>query len=77
MTLDIEVAGLRLRYGTVTALDDLSCKLPGGRIHGLLGRNGSGTTSPMSSSMTLPKPWHVGQAPNGLLNENSRGCGVS
>ena len=27
--------------------------------------------------MTLPKPWQVGQAPNGLLNENSRGCGSS
>ena len=25
----------------------------------------------------LPKPWHVGQAPNGLLNENRRGCGSS
>ena len=25
----------------------------------------------------LPKPWQVGQAPNGLLNENSRGCGSS
>ena len=36
---------------------------------------GSGTTRSMSSSMMLPKPWQVGQAPNGLLNENSRGCG--
>ena len=25
----------------------------------------------------LPKPWQTGQAPNGLLNENSRGCGTS
>src|SRR5712691_9766562 len=31
----------------------------------------------MSSSMMFPKPWHVGQAPNGLLNEKSRGCGSS
>src|SRR5687768_1348747 len=31
----------------------------------------------MSSSMMLPNPWHVGQAPNGLLNEKSRGCGAS
>ena len=30
-----------------------------------------------SSSMMLPNPWHVGHAPNGLLNENSRGCGTS
>ena len=31
----------------------------------------------MSSSITLPKPWQVAQAPNGLLNEKSRGCGTS
>ena len=27
--------------------------------------------------MMFPKPWQVGQAPNGLLNENRRGCGTS
>ena len=37
----------------------------------------SGTTRSMSSSMMLPKPWQVGQAPNGLLNEKSRGSGAS
>jgi ABC-2 type transport system ATP-binding protein len=48
MTLGIEVRGLQLRYGAVTALDDLSFTLPGGRIYGLLGRNGSGKTSLLS-----------------------------
>jgi ABC-2 type transport system ATP-binding protein len=48
MTLGIEVAGLRLRYRDVTALDDLGFTLPGGRIYGLLGRNGSGKTSLLS-----------------------------
>jgi len=38
---------------------------------------GSGTTRAMSSSMMLPKPWQSGHAPNGLLKENSRGCGNS
>ena len=38
---------------------------------------GSGTTRFRSSSMTLPNPWQVGHAPNGLLNENSRGSGAS
>ena len=38
---------------------------------------GSGTTKSISSSTILPKPWHSGQAPNGLLNENNRGCGIS
>src|SRR5436189_5710344 len=37
----------------------------------------SGTTRSMSSSMMLPNPWHVGHAPNGLLNENNLGCGSS
>lgn len=48
MTLDIEAKGLELRYGAVTALDDLSFDLSGGRIYGLLGRNGSGKTSLLS-----------------------------
>jgi ABC-type cobalamin/Fe3+-siderophores transport system ATPase subunit len=48
MTLDIEAKGLELRYGAVTALDDLSLHLTGGRIYGLLGRNGSGKTSLLS-----------------------------
>jgi ABC-2 type transport system ATP-binding protein len=48
MTLAIEAAGLRLRHGDVTALDDLSFTLPGGRIYGLLGCNGSGKTSLLS-----------------------------
>jgi hypothetical protein len=29
MTLDVQVAGLQLRHGAVTALDDLSLTLPG------------------------------------------------
>ncbi len=56
MTLDVEVAGLRLRYGTVTALDDLSFSLAGGRIYGLLGRNGSGKTSLLSVLAGFRKP---------------------
>jgi ABC-2 type transport system ATP-binding protein len=48
MTLHTEATGLQLRYGDVTALDDLSFSLPGGRIYGLLGRNGSGKTSLLS-----------------------------
>lgn len=56
MTLGIEVAGLRLRYRDVTALDDLSFTLPGGRIYGLLGRNGSGKTSLLSVLAGFRKP---------------------
>src|SRR5207237_9449645 len=37
----------------------------------------SGMTRSRSRSMVLPKPWHRGQAPKGLLNENSLGSGSS
>ncbi|GAA5059008.1 ABC-2 type transport system ATP-binding protein [Thermocatellispora tengchongensis] len=44
----VEVEDLVLRYGDVTALDGMSFSLEGGKIYGLLGRNGSGKTSLMS-----------------------------
>lgn len=48
MSVDIEATDLSLRYGKTTALDRLSFRLAGGRIYGLLGRNGSGKTSLLS-----------------------------
>lgn len=48
MTLNIEVDKLQLRYGEVTALDDLTVSLAGGKIYGLLGRNGAGKSSLLS-----------------------------
>ncbi|GAA3805368.1 ABC transporter ATP-binding protein [Sphaerisporangium flaviroseum] len=44
----IDVEDLVLRYGDVTALDRLTLSLEGGKIYGLLGRNGSGKTSLLS-----------------------------
>jgi ABC-2 type transport system ATP-binding protein len=44
----VEVDQLSLRYNDVTALDEVSCTLTGGKIYGLLGRNGSGKTSLLS-----------------------------
>src|ERR1019366_596120 len=35
----------------------------------------SGITKSISKSMVLPKPWHRGQAPKGLLKLNRRGSG--
>ncbi|GLW05950.1 ABC transporter [Microtetraspora sp. NBRC 13810] len=46
--MKIEVSGLRLDYGDVTALRDLTFTLDAGKIYGLLGRNGSGKTSLLS-----------------------------
>jgi ABC-2 type transport system ATP-binding protein len=48
MTLRIDVNKLHLRYGSFTALHELTFKLDGGKIYGLLGRNGSGKTSLLS-----------------------------
>src|SRR5699024_2738784 len=45
MTFDVEVNNLSLYYNDFAALNDLSFKLKGGKIHGLLGRNGAGKTS--------------------------------
>ncbi|GAA2533175.1 ABC transporter ATP-binding protein [Pilimelia columellifera] len=56
MTLTIEVSGLQVRYGEAVALHDLSVRLPGGRIYGLLGRNGSGKTSLLSTLAGFRKP---------------------
>lgn len=44
----VEVDRLSLRYEEVTALDEVSFTLTGGKIYGLLGRNGSGKTSLLS-----------------------------
>jgi ABC-2 type transport system ATP-binding protein len=48
MTLGIQVRDLRLRYGDTEALHGLTFELAGGKIYGLLGRNGSGKTSLLS-----------------------------
>ncbi|MGI5506823.1 ATP-binding cassette domain-containing protein [Lentzea sp. CA-135723] len=52
----IDVQGLSVRYGDVTAIDDMSFSLSGNRIYGLLGRNGSGKTSLMSALAGYRKP---------------------
>jgi len=48
MTPTVETRGLTLRYGDTTAVDGLTVTFEGGRIHGLLGRNGAGKTSLLS-----------------------------
>jgi ABC-2 type transport system ATP-binding protein len=45
MTNVIEVAGLTKRFGTLTAVDDVSFSVEQGEIFGLLGKNGAGKTT--------------------------------
>jgi ABC-2 type transport system ATP-binding protein len=45
--LELEVDGLRRRYGTVIALDGLTFGVPAGQVFGFLGPNGAGKTTAM------------------------------
>ncbi|WP_192821741.1 ABC transporter ATP-binding protein [Rufibacter sp. LB8] len=45
MATVLDIQGLRKRYGSVHALDQLSIQVPQGSIYGLLGPNGSGKTT--------------------------------
>lgn len=49
MTLPVEVKDLTIRYGETVAVNGLTLRLEGGKIYGLLGRNGSGKTSVLSA----------------------------
>jgi ABC-2 type transport system ATP-binding protein len=45
--MELEIEGLRRRYGIVTALDGLTFGVPAGQVFGFLGPNGSGKTTTM------------------------------
>jgi ABC-2 type transport system ATP-binding protein len=45
--MELEIDGLRRRYGTVTALDGLTFSVPAGQVFGFLGPNGAGKTTAM------------------------------
>ena len=52
----IVVDGITKRYGTRTALDDVSLEVPPGTVLGLLGPNGSGKTTLVRILTTLIRP---------------------
>jgi len=45
MEYAVELNGVTKRYGPLTAVDNLSLKIPAGSIFGFLGPNGSGKTT--------------------------------
>jgi len=45
--MELEIDGLRRRYGAVTALDGLTFGVPAGQVFGFLGPNGAGKTTTM------------------------------
>jgi ABC-2 type transport system ATP-binding protein len=52
----IETAGLTKRYGTVTAVDDLSFSVREGAVTGFLGPNGAGKTTTLRMILALARP---------------------
>jgi ABC-2 type transport system ATP-binding protein len=52
----LDVEGLVVKYGTRTAVDDLTLAITRGEIFGLLGPNGAGKTSTLSAIEGLVKP---------------------
>lgn len=54
----IEVKNLTKKYGEITVLDGINITFEAGKIHGLIGRNGSGKTMLMKCicGFVLPTP---------------------
>jgi ABC-2 type transport system ATP-binding protein len=52
----IEARGLTKRYGTTTAVDDLSFTVGGGTVTGFLGPNGAGKSTTMRMLLGLDRP---------------------
>lgn len=55
----VKTADLSVRYGSTVALSGVDLDLAPGRIHGLLGRNGTGKTTLLSTLASLRRP-HTG-----------------
>ncbi|MFC0676070.1 metal ABC transporter ATP-binding protein [Brachybacterium hainanense] len=52
----LEMRGVHVRYGEVTALDGVHLALPAGRITGLIGMNGSGKSTLLRTAMGIQRP---------------------
>jgi ABC-2 type transport system ATP-binding protein len=52
----LEVRGLTKRFGSTTAVEDLSFAVPAGRITGFLGPNGAGKTTTLRMLLGLVRP---------------------
>lgn len=52
----IELDGLKVRYGRLTAVEDLTLGVPQGSVYALLGRNGSGKSSTVRCLLGQQRP---------------------
>jgi ABC-2 type transport system ATP-binding protein len=77
----IETVGLTKRYGSVTAVDDLSFSVREGAVTGFLGPNGAGKTTTLRMILALARPTAghatvLGQ-PYARLDEPARAVGAN
>ncbi len=54
--IGVETAGMTMRFGAFTALDDVSIKVPAGSFHALLGENGAGKSTLVKCMMGFYRP---------------------
>lgn len=54
--MNIELDHLTVRFGSTAAVDDVSLRLPAGRLYGLLGRNAAGKTTLLSMLAGFRRP---------------------
>jgi ABC-2 type transport system ATP-binding protein len=52
----VETSGLHVHFGHVRAIDDLSMRIAGGTICGILGRNGAGKSTLLSTLAAFRRP---------------------
>ena len=52
----VETIGMTMRFGSFTALDDVSIKIPAGSFHALLGENGAGKSTLVKCMMGFYHP---------------------
>jgi ABC-2 type transport system ATP-binding protein len=52
----VETTGLHVHFGRVRAIDDLSMRITGGTICGILGRNGAGKSTLLSTIAAFRRP---------------------
>jgi ABC-2 type transport system ATP-binding protein len=76
----IVVEGLTKRYGTLTAVDDLSFSVRTGAVTGFLGPNGAGKTTALKSIVGLARPTRgralIDGVPVGPVAPDARTLGV-
>jgi ABC-2 type transport system ATP-binding protein len=77
---EVEVRGLTKRFGTVTAVRDVSFTAPAGQVTGFLGPNGSGKTTTLRVALGLIRPTAgealIGGAPYRHLAQPRRRVGA-